>query len=98
MIRWNTLVGGNVAEHSFLLVVVAAHSLVSLAFLTSDEFYQLKLQRSGIFQQAAKRTDLSVYSQDKLDKVALLLNQRPRKTLGFQTPADKLQASVALTS
>jgi len=28
-------------------------------------------------------------------KVALRLNQRPRQTLGFQTPADKLQASVA---
>jgi IS30 family transposase len=42
-------------------------------------------------------TDLSVYSQEELDEVALKLNQRPRKTLGFQTPADKLQASVALT-
>jgi IS30 family transposase len=31
------------------------------------------------------------------DKVALRLNQRPRKTLGFRTPADKLQASVAST-
>jgi IS30 family transposase len=32
-----------------------------------------------------------------LDKVALRLNQRPRKTLGFETPAGKLQASVAST-
>ena len=31
------------------------------------------------------------------DQVALRLNQRPRKTLGFQTPASKLQASVAST-
>jgi IS30 family transposase len=29
--------------------------------------------------------------------VALRLNQRPRKTLGFKTPASKLQASVAST-
>jgi IS30 family transposase len=42
-------------------------------------------------------TDLSGYSQEQLDQVSLLLNQRPRKTLGFQTPADKLQASVAST-
>jgi transposase, IS30 family len=42
-------------------------------------------------------TDLSRYSQSALDKVALRLNQRPRETLGFQTPADRLQASVALT-
>jgi len=38
---------------------------------------------------------LSGYSQSDLDKVALRLNQRPRKTLGFETPASKLQASVA---
>ncbi|HEV7612996.1 MAG TPA: IS30 family transposase, partial [Steroidobacteraceae bacterium] len=42
-------------------------------------------------------TDLSGYSQAYLDKIALRLNQRPRKTLGFKTPADKLQESVALT-
>src|ERR1700687_5998209 len=55
MIGRNSLFGGNVAEHSCLLVIVAAHSLVSLTFLHSDEFYQLKLQRNGIFQQTAKR-------------------------------------------
>src|SRR5271154_1343768 len=48
-------------------------------------------------QYFPKRTDLSVYSQAELDQVALQLNQRPRKTLGFETPADRLQASVALT-
>jgi hypothetical protein len=40
---------------------------------------------------------LSVHSQADLNKVALRLNQRPRKTLGFETPASKLQASVAST-
>jgi IS30 family transposase len=53
---------------------------------------------NGLLRQYfPKRTDLSGYSQAELDEVALRLNQRPRKTLGFQTPADKLQASVALT-
>jgi IS30 family transposase len=53
---------------------------------------------NGLLRQYfPKRTDLSVHSQAELDEVALRLNQRPRKTLGFQTPADKLQASVALT-
>jgi IS30 family transposase len=43
-------------------------------------------------------TDLSPISQAQLDQVALRLNQRPRKTLGFQTPASRLHASVASTS
>jgi IS30 family transposase len=48
-------------------------------------------------QYFPKGTDLSVYSQAQLDQVSLRLNQRPRKTLGFQTPASKLQESVAST-
>ena len=48
-------------------------------------------------QYFPRGTDLSGYSQAHLDQVALRLNQRPRKTLGFQTPASKLQASVAST-
>src|ERR1039458_8956695 len=51
---------------------------------------------NGLLRQYfPKRTDLSGYTQADLDKVALRLNQRPRKTLGFETPATKLQASVA---
>ena len=48
-------------------------------------------------QYFPKGTDLSSITQEQLDQVELLLNQRPRKTLGFQTPADKLQATVAST-
>jgi IS30 family transposase len=48
-------------------------------------------------QYFPRGTDLSVYSQAQLDRVALRLNQRPRQTLGFQTPASKLHASVAST-
>jgi IS30 family transposase len=46
-------------------------------------------------QYLPKRTDLTVYSQAELNRIAKTLNQRPRKTLGFQTPAVKLQESVA---
>jgi IS30 family transposase len=54
---------------------------------------------NGLLRQYfPKKTDLSGYSQADLNKVALRLNQRPRKTLGFETPASKLQASVASTS
>jgi len=48
-------------------------------------------------QYFPRGTDLSSISQEQLDLVELLLNQRPRKTLGFQTPASKLHASVAST-
>jgi IS30 family transposase len=51
---------------------------------------------NGLLRQyLPKKADLSCYSQADLDAIALRLNQRPRKTLGFQTPADRLQASVA---
>lgn len=49
-------------------------------------------------QYLPRGTDLSSYSQEQLDQVSLLLNQRPRKTLVLQTPADKLQATVASTA
>ena len=49
-------------------------------------------------QYFPRGTDLSGYSQAQLNRVALRLNQRPRKTLGFQTPASKLHASVASTA
>jgi IS30 family transposase len=53
---------------------------------------------NGLLRQYfPKGTDLSQYSQVDLNKIALRLNQRPRKTLGFYTPAAKLEASVALT-
>ena len=48
-------------------------------------------------QYFPRGTDLAGYSQAQLDQVSLRLNQRPRKTLGFQTPASRLHASVAST-
>jgi IS30 family transposase len=53
---------------------------------------------NGLLRQyLPKKDDLSSYSQSELDQIALRLNQRPRKTLGFETPESRLQASVALT-
>ena len=49
-------------------------------------------------QYFPRGTDLAPITQAQLDQVELRLNQRPRKTLGFQTPAGKLQASVASTA
>jgi IS30 family transposase len=54
---------------------------------------------NGLLRQYfPKKTDLSIYSQADLNKIALRLNQRPRKMLGYSTPADVFGNSVALTS
>ena len=47
---------------------------------------------NGLVRQYLPRgTNFSRLSQAYLNAIALRLNQRPRKTLGFETPADKLQ-------
>ncbi len=48
---------------------------------------------NGLLRQYfPKGKDLSVYSQAYLNEIALRLNQRPRKTLGYECPADRLRA------
>ncbi len=54
---------------------------------------------NGLLRQyMPKGVGISGYSQRQLNSIARQLNERPRKTLGFQTPAEVFSKCVALTS
>jgi len=54
---------------------------------------------NGLLRQYfPKGANLAVHSQERLDEIARQLNQRPRKTLGLETPAERSEACVAATA
>lgn len=54
---------------------------------------------NGLLRQYfPKGTDISRYSENELDAVAATLNSRPRKTLGWKTPAEALKELLSVAS
>jgi IS30 family transposase len=50
---------------------------------------------NGLLRQyLPKRANLAFFTQARLDEIAARLNTRPRRTLGFKTPADTLEAAL----
>lgn len=81
--------GSEMANH----VAIAAAAELDIYFCDPHSPWQRGTNENtnGLLRQYfAKGTDLSIFPADYLDYVAAKLNTRPRKTLGWKTPAEAL--------
>jgi IS30 family transposase len=85
-------------EHSTTARIRCVSAGVLIASVAASMAARLKRKyKRAIKAVLPKDTDLSVYSQAKLNAVARRLNERPRKTLNYETPAERFQQTIAST-
>lgn len=85
--------GGEMAQHKRFTI----HTDVQMYFCDPRSPWQRGSNENTnrlLRQYLPDGTDLSAYSQAELNAIALRLNTRPRKTLAFMTPIDKLAESL----
>ena len=88
--------GCEMAKHH----IVTAQLNMSIYFCDASSPWQKGTNENtnGLLRQyLPKGKNLNLYSQEQLNKIALQLNTRPRKILGFRTPLEVFEGDVALT-